>query len=193
MDDYNNLKEEYSHVLEGLGCLPGKHTIIVDQNVKPVAHAARKIPFALRDRLKTELDRMEKQSVITKVHEPTDWVNSIVIVKKKNDSIRVCLDPRDLNMTIKRQHYKLPTREEIMAKFADAKHFSKVDASQGFWQLQLDDPSSRLCTFNTPFGRYRYLRLPFGISSAPEVYHKTIHELFENVPNVDTSMDDIII
>ena len=61
------------------------------------------------------------------------------------------------------------------------------------WQLKLDEESSKLCTFNTPFGRYRYIRLPFGVSCAPEIYHRTIHQLFENIPNVDTSMDDIII
>ena len=98
-------------------------------------------------------------------------------------------------------------------------YFSKIDCTRGFWQLKLDEESSKLCTLNTPFGRYRYLRLPFGVSCAPDIYlfiyllyhiypgvphqcatlfslgllHLTIHQLFENIPNVDTSMDDIII
>ena len=92
-----------------------------------------------------------------------------------------------------REHYKLPTREEVMSRFAGATVFSKLDASSGFWQLNLDNESSDLCTFNTQFGRYRYLRLPFGISSAPEIYHRTIHQMVEHVDGVDTSMDDIII
>ena len=136
---------------------------------------------------------MEKLKVIAKVDEPTDWVSSMVIVKMKDGNIRVCLDPKDLNKAIRCQHYKLPTREEIMAKFAGAKYFSKLDASQGVWQLNLDEESSYLCTFNSPFGRYRYCRLPFGISSAPEVYHKIVHEIFEGIQKVDTSMDDIIV
>jgi len=61
-----------------------------------------------------------------------------------------------------------------MSQFAGATVFSMLDSSQGFWQLKFDEPSSYLCTFNTPFGRYQYRRLPFGISSAPEVYHKTL-------------------
>ena len=125
--------------------------------------------------------------------QPTNWVSSMVVVKKPNGKIRVCLDPRELNKAIKRQHYKLPTREEIMAKFSNAKVFTKLDASQGFWQMKLDEESSYLTTFTTPFGRFRYKRLPFGIKSAPEVYHKTISRMFEDIPNVDTSMDDIII
>ncbi len=80
-----------------------------------------------------------------------------------------------------------------MSQFAGAKWFSKLDASSGFWQLKLDEASSKLCTFNTPEGRYRFLRLPYGILSAPEVYHKTIHTIFEHFPGVETMMDDIIV
>ncbi len=192
-DNYANLLHDYRDVFDGLGCLPGMHTIIVDQTATPVVHACRKVPFALHNGLKKELGRMERLSVITRVEEPTDWVNSLVVVKKKNGDIRVCMDPRDLNRAIKREHYKMPTREEIMSQFAGATYYSKLDASQGFWQLQLDEESSHLCTFNTPFGRYRYLRLPFGISSAPEVYHKTIHQIFESIDGVSTIADDIII
>ena len=86
----------------------------------------------------------------------------------------------------------MPTREEIMAQIAGAKWFSKLDASSGFWQIKLDEESSKLCTFNTPEGRYRFLRLPYGIRSAPEVYHKKIHMIFEHIPGVDTMMDDIV-
>ena len=127
------------------------------------------------------------------MNEPTEWVNSVVIVKKSNGDLRICLDPRSLNQAIRRQHYKIPTREEVMAQFAEATIFTKLDASKGFWQVQLDEVSSYKCTFNTPFGRFRYLRLPFGISSAPEVYHKIGHEIFEGISGVDTSMDDIIV
>ncbi|KAL7880871.1 hypothetical protein SRHO_G00031250 [Serrasalmus rhombeus] len=136
---------------------------------------------------------MEKLKVIQKINEPTDWVSFLVIVQKKNGALRICLDPRDLNKAVKREHFKLPTREEIMSQFAGAKWFSKLDASSGFWQMKLDDASSRLCTFNTPEGRYRFLRLPYGILSAPEVYHKTIHTTFEHIPGVTTMMDDVIV
>ncbi|XP_038075576.1 uncharacterized protein K02A2.6-like [Patiria miniata] len=192
-DNYANLLHEYGDIFEGLGCLPGMHTIIIDETAQPVVHACRKVPFALHNGLKRELERMESLGVISRVDEPTDWVNSLVVVKKKNGDIRVCMDPRDLNRAIKREHYKMPTREEVMSQFAGASYYSKLDASQGFWQLQLDDKSSRLCTFNTPFGRFRYTRLPFGISSAPEVYHKTVHQIFESIDGVSTFADDIII
>ena len=131
--------------------------------------------------------------MIEKIEEPTEWVNSFVPVTKPNGNLRVCLDPRNLNKSIKREHFKLPTRDEVTAQFANAKVFTKLDASNGFWQMKLEDESTNLCTFNTPFGRYKYLKLPFGISSAPEIYHRTINSLFSHLEGVDTSMDDIII
>lgn len=124
------------------------HKIHVDKSLTPV-------------KLKVELARMEKL-VIKKINEPTERVSSLV-VQKKIGALRTCLDPRDLNKVIRREHFKLPTREEIMAPFAGAKWFSKLDALSGFWQMRLDEESSPLCTFNTPEGRFRFLRLPYGI------------------------------
>ena len=170
--------------------------LCTNDKMTPVVHACRKVPFALREKLKEELFDvylMEKLDIITKMDEPTDWVSSMVIVVKKNGDLRLCLDPRDLNKVIKREHFQLPTREGIMSQFAEAKWFSKLDASSGFWQMKLDNTSSRPCTLSTPEGRYRFLCLPYGILSAPEVYHKTIHMIFEHIPGVETMMDDIII
>ena len=83
--------------------------------------------------------------------------------------------------------------EEVMAIVVKAKIFSKLDCSKGFWHLQLDEENSRLCTFITPEGRYRYQRLPFGLSLAPELYHRTICNMFKGMKNMETSMDDIVI
>ncbi|RXN21598.1 Transposon Ty3-I Gag-Pol [Labeo rohita] len=92
-----------------------------------------------------------------------------------------------------REHYQLPTVEEITCRLSKAKYFTVLDASSGFWQLKLDEASSRLCKFNTPFGRYRFLRLAFGINSAPEVFHRTVGQLFEGIEGVETYIDDLLI
>jgi len=73
----------------------------------------------------------------------------------KPGKLRICMDPRDLNRAIKREHYQMPTIEEIATRLSGARVFTVVDAKNGFWQIELDDESSRLTTFNTPFGRYR--------------------------------------
>lgn len=159
----------------------------------PIVHPPRKIPIALREKLKTELRRMEKMKVIKRIEEPTQWVNPFVIVEKSNRKLRICLDPCDLNTAVMKEHYQLPTVDEITCRLSKAKYCTVLDASSGSWQLKLDEASSCLCTFNTPFGRYRFLRLPFGVNSAPEVFHRTVKQLFEGIEGVETYIDDILI
>ena len=117
----------------------------------------RKIPVALRDKVRDELTRMESLGVIVKQDEPTPWVNSMVVVNK-GSKIRICIDPKDLNNAIMREHYPLRTIDEVIANMPNAKYFSKLDAVTGFWQIRLEEASSKLCTFNTPYGRYRFTR-----------------------------------
>lgn len=116
----------------------------------------------------------------------------MVTVVKPN-KIRICLDPQNLNKAILREHYPLKTVEEVVAEMPSAKVFSVVDANQGYWQIQLDDESSKLCTFNSPLGRYRFKRLPFGISSAPEVFQRCLSQHLEGLDGVVNVMDDILV
>ena len=116
------LKEEvmqkYANVFTGLGRLEKPYHIEVDPTVTPVVNPPRTIPAALRDRVKTELEDMEKRGVIRRVEEPTDWVSSMAIVEKPDGSLRICLDPRHLNKAIKREHFQLPTIEDITTRMA---------------------------------------------------------------------------
>lgn len=121
---------------------------------------------------------MEILGVRAKQTELTDWVNSMVTVVKPN-KILVCIEPQDLN-AIKHQHYPLLSVEEA-ASMPNVKIFSVLDASQGFWQIKLDDESSKLCTFNMPVGRYRVLCLPFDASSASEVFQRAVAYLLEGL------------
>ncbi|KAL5488848.1 hypothetical protein EMCRGX_G017861 [Ephydatia muelleri] len=162
--------------------------------IKPVISPPRNQPVTIRDRLKTELNKMESMGVIVAVEEPTDWVNSLVVVEKpKTKQLRICLDPRPLNKAIMREHFQLPTLDDIATRLHGAKVFSKLDANHGYWQIPLDRASQLLTTFNTPFGRYCYTRLPFGISSAQEVFQKRMYQLFGDLPGVETDIDDMLI
>lgn len=183
---------EYPDVFQGLGCLPGEHKIQLDPRVKPVVHPPRKVPLAIRDKVKEELDRMEELGVVSRQTEPTEWVSSMVTVVKPN-KVRICIDPRDLNTAIKREHYPMKSIEEVLAGIKDAKIFSVLDATSGFWQIKLDETSSKLCTVNTPFGRYRFNRLPFGIKSAPEVFQKIMTDLMNGIPHTEVVVDDILV
>ena len=105
----------------------------LDPTVEPVVHPSRKIPHLLRSQLEKNLNEMLKQAVVERVDGPIDWVNSMVVVKK-DGSLRICIDHKDLNKALKREHYQLPTIEEITARMAGARYFSMLDARSGYWQ-----------------------------------------------------------
>ncbi|KAJ8336302.1 hypothetical protein SKAU_G00396450 [Synaphobranchus kaupii] len=192
MEKEENMLKDYEHLFSGLGCLPGEHTIKIDPDVRPVIHAPRRIPIALRDRVIEQLHKMEQSDVITKQSEPTQWVNSMVTVVTQK-KIRICMDPKDLNTAIRREHYPLLTVEEVVSRMPNAKYFSVLDANQGFYQIKLDEESSKLCTFNTPIGRYRFKRLPFGISSASEVFQRAVAQMIEGLEGVVNIIDDLLV
>ena len=117
-----------------------------------------------------------------------------MVVKVKNSGdIRICLDPKDLNKAIHREHYPLPVIEDIATRMNNAKIFSIFDVKIGFWHIEMDKKSSMLTTFNTPYGRYRWKRLPFGISSAPEIFQMRMNEIIEGLEGVEVVADDFLI
>jgi hypothetical protein len=96
--------EEYDDVFNGIGCMPNEHHIQLKDEAEPVVHAPRRVPFALNERLKEELDRLSELGIIVKVDYPTEWVNSLVIVEKPNGKLRLCLDPKELNQASYSNH-----------------------------------------------------------------------------------------
>ena len=186
------LEKCFPELKNSTATLPGTYRIKVDPTVTPVIHGPRRQPKALTDKIVQKLREMEAAGQITKVQEPTDWVSSMVAVMK-NGKVRICIDPKDLNKAIRREHYPIPTLEEVISSFPGAQYFSVLDAKSGFLQIQLDYESSLLTTFNTPIGRYRWLRLPFGIKSAPEIFQSIMDSMLEGIPKARCFMDDIII
>lgn len=190
----DKILSEYADVFKGIGTFPGECSFTIDPEVAPVVCPPRRVPFALKDRLKTELDNMEREGIICKVTEPTQWVNALVVCEKpKTGKLRICLDPRPLNKAIMRPHYPLPTLEDVTSKLAGAKFFSILDARSGYWAIKLSEESSLLTTFNTTFGRYRFLRLPFGIVSAQDEFQRRVDETYEGLRGVAGIVDDIVV
>ena len=118
-------------------------------------------------------------------------VSSLVLVNKP-EKLRICTDPQDLNKALMGSHYPLPTIEDVATRLSKAKVFSVLDAKNGFWQVKIDTDSSYLTTFNTPFGRFRWLRLPFGVKTAPEEYQRRIQESLRNLNGIEDIVDDIL-
>ena len=184
---------KFKEVFNGLGQMPGLYHLQIDDKIEPTISPCRKVPFSIRDKLKATLDELVERNLIAKVAKPTKWVNCLVIVEKKNGSLRLCLDPKPLNKALKREYFEIPTREEIFSKLAGKSVFSVLDMKDGFWQVALDNESSDLCTFSTPFGRYKFLRLPFGLSVSPEVFQRKNLEIFGHIDGVHIFFDDLLV
>ena len=183
----------YNDCFGEIGCMKQTHHITTDPTVPPVVNPSRRIPISLQEKLHTEIQRMLKLGIIVAVDEPTDWVSNVVAVEKPDGTIRLCLDPKDLNKAVKRPHFVHPTTEEILARMTNARYFTKLDASSAYWQVPLDHENSLLLTFNTSFGRFRFIRMPYGLSSASDVCQKYILQVIDGIDGVHNSQDDIII
>lgn len=180
-------------IFEGLGKFPFEYRIRLKEGSVPVVKPVRRIPETIKSKLKDALNTMEKMEIIARVTEPTEWVNDLVIVEKKNGSIRICLSPLELNKWIKREHFHIPTLEDLTANLAGKKLFTVMDLKDGFYQIPLDSSSTSLCTFNMPFGRYKFRRLPFGLCSSPEVFQRENMKIFGDIEGVQVYFDDLII
>jgi hypothetical protein len=173
--------EQYADLFTGVGRLTGEVHLEIDTTAKPVQMPPRRLPVAIRDRVKHEVDAMCKNGIIEPVNEPSPWVSALLVLQKRNGTLRICIDPKHLNAALKRSVYYMPTIADVLPQLNKAKVFSTVDATQGFNHLCLDAESAALTTFETPFGRYRWLRLCFGISPAPENFQARMHQLTSNL------------
>ncbi|KAK2712700.1 hypothetical protein QYM36_011401, partial [Artemia franciscana] len=192
----DRILSEYEDVFQGIGKLEGKCHIYLKKNCQPTVQPPKRIPISMQDRFKAEFSRLETLGVIEKVSKPTEWVNSTVIVEKPDGSLRLCLDPRNLNKCIKRPHYPIPTFDDVAIKCANSKKFFKLDARHGYWSMELDDESANLTAFNTAFGRFRFRRYPFGLNCAQDDFQRKIEELFAEL--IDTAglgllIDNIVV
>ena len=170
--DKESLIQEYPDCFNGIGKLPGKYHISLDRTVPPVVHSPTRVPLALKDDIAAKIREMELQGLIIKVTEgqPTDWVNSLVYQRKKNGRLRICLDHKDLNTAIKCDYHATRTVEEILPKVNRVQYFSILDAKCGYWNVEVDEESSFLTSFNSPFGRYRFLHMPVSLRISQDIF-----------------------
>ena len=192
--DAIDVQKDFPKLFEGLGKVNMQHHINRTEDARPVClYAARKVPHPLLPRVEDELKRTEDQWVISKVTQPTDWCSCMVVVPKPNGKVRICVDLTQLNKAVRREVHPMKSVDENLAMLGNASVFSKLDANIGFWQLPLDEESKLLTTFITPQGRFAFNRIPVGISSAPEIFTRTISQILEGVDGVICHMDDILV
>ena len=189
-----DFKAESPALFNGLGKLKTEcHKTLRPDAIPFCLYNPRKIPHPLIPKVKSQIETMLQQGVISPVTAPTEWCGGIVPVLKPNGSVRICVDLTHLNKTVQREIHPTHSEDENLAKLGDSKIFSKVDANSGFWQIPLDDESKLLTTFFTPFGRFCFNRLPFGISSAPKIFQRSMSKILEGSKGTLCQMDDVLI
>ncbi|XP_062855259.1 uncharacterized protein K02A2.6-like [Trichomycterus rosablanca] len=194
LDTDEAVRAEFPKLFNGLGRMQGEYNIVLKTDAEPFSLSTpRRISLPLLPKVKEELNRMEQQGVISKVEQPTEWCAPMVVVPKQTGKVRICTDLTELNKSVMRERHQLPSVEHTLGQLAGARVFSKLDANSGFWQIPLSKESSLLTTFITPFGRYCYNRLCFGISSAPEHFQKRMSQILEGLEGVLCQMDDVLI
>ena len=151
------------------------------------------MPFAIKEEVARELDRLEAEGIIERV-ESSEWAAPIVTVPKKGGMIRICGDYKvTINPHLDIDVHPLPRTEELFAALSGRQKFTKLDLSHAYQQLPLDEHSKKLVTVNTHKGLYRYNRLPFGVASAPAIFQRTMDSILQGLDNVVCFIDDILI
>ena len=175
--------------------MPDDYSIFLEETAEPFSVAyPRMIPLTLMDKVNVELKRLKELGAIQTITESMDWCALIVIVPKANsEKVRICVDFTKLNLAIRCERHLLPSVDNTIGQMAGAKVFSKLDAKSGFHQIRLAQDSQLLMTFITPFGRYCYRRLPFGINFGPEHYQLQIHKILQSTLRVVCLMDNIVV
>ena len=197
----------YADVFQGLGKFPGEpYKLRLKPDAVRAKHRPRKVPVHLQDAFHEEVERLVKIDVLEKVTEPTEWVNSFVIVEKVIDSsnahspnhvikksIRLCIDPKDLNEALEREPYYSRSIDELISMFAGAKVFTIVDMDKGYWQVVLHPESRKLTCMAFDIGRYQFKRLPMGSKVASDIFQRMLDSVYIGLPGVTGIADDMVI
>ncbi|PFX27132.1 Uncharacterized protein K02A2.6 [Stylophora pistillata] len=190
-----DIKEKYKELFSGVGLLRDYELKLnIDDSVKPVAQRVRRIPFGVREKVERKLDELLENGIIEEVPEgPTGWVSPLVVIPKADGDIRICVDMRCANQAIVRERQPIPTIEEVLQDLYGSTVFSRVDLRWGFYQILLAEESRHVTKFVTHRGLYRYTRLMFGVTSAPEKYQQIIRDVLRGCEGVANIADDLII
>ena len=201
------VESTYADIFQGLGKFPGEpYKLRLKPDAVPAKHRPRKVPVHLQDAFHEEVEQLVKIDVLEKVTEPTEWVNSFVIVEKVIDSsnahspnhvikksIRLCIDPKDLNEALERKPYYSRTIDELISMFAGAKVFTIVDMDRGYWQVVLHPEYRKLTCMAFDIGRYQFKRLPMGSKVASDIFQRMLDSVYIGLPGVTGIADDMVI
>lgn len=167
--------------------------IYLRDDARPVFYRANEVPYALKERVSDELDRLVRENIIKPVKR-SDWASPIVVVPKSDGNIRLCVDCKvTINKVINTEHYPLPNISDIFANLSGYRYYAKIDLSGAYMQVRVSEDSRKYLIINTHKGLFEYLRLPFGISSAASTFQRIMDEILMDLEGIECYLDDILI
>jgi len=212
-DCITSLKKQFSNVFsQALGkCTHYKAAIHLKTDATPAFFKPRSLPFAMKQKVNDELNRLVDIGVLTPVDfsddelnrlvdigvltpvDFSDWAAPIVVVNKPDGRIRICGDFKALNRNIQVDQHPLPTLDSLMENLQGGRYYSKIDLADAYLQIELEETAKKLCVINTPFGLFQYNRMCFGIASSPAQFQRCMNRMISGLPRVAAYLDDLIV
>eukprot|EP00731_Ephydatia_muelleri_P039008 Em1040g1a len=189
------LMRKYADVFKAeLGTMKGvKAKLVLKAGVVPRFIRPRPIPFALKEAVEQEIRHLEEQGILRRITH-SSWAAPIVVVPKKDGRVRLCGDYKmTINQYLEVDRYPLPKPNDLFATLAGGQKFSKIDLSQAYQQLVLEEESCELVVINTHIGLFSYTRLPFGVASAPALFQRAMDSILQGIAGVICYIDDILV
>ena len=193
-EELRNLLYEFEDLFQGkLGNMPGKpYEIPVRKDAKPYHARAFSIPQVYLETVKKEVERLEEIGVLEKNSE-SEWAAPCFVIPKKNKQVRLVTDFRKLNQQLIRHPFPMPRISEILQGLSKFAYISNIDFNMGYHSTRLTKKSSEVLTVIFPWGKYRYLRLPFGVNTAPDEFQKRMTNLIGDLPCARVYLDDVLV
>ena len=179
---------------EGVGTLQGYQAkTTLSSDAKPRFHRPRLVPYALQQKVEEELNRLQEEGIIRPV-ENSEWAAPIVIVRKADNSIRICGDYKvTINPYLGMDNYPMPNPQDLFATLAGGRYFTRLDMKQAYQQMKIHVDSQKYLTINTSKGLFVYTRMPFGITTAPAIWERAMDGILRAIAGVTCYLDDILV
>ena len=183
MGDIETLKKKFSDILTDVplktSAIECEILLTTDDPVRCRPYA---VPYSRREALNSEINKMLEMGIIERSNSP--YAAPVVMVQKKDNTVRFCIDFRRLNKVTIFDPEPMPNPEDLFTQLTKSKFFSKIDLSKGYWQIPVSEHSKAKTVFVTPIGQYQFNYMPFGLQCAPSIFTRLMRKLFSEVPHV---------
>ena len=191
--ELEELLQQYASVLQSQ---PGRTTLVEHKictgTANPIRLPPYRIPYAHRDAVQKELHEMLDCGIIEQSR--SEWATPIVLVKKKEGSLRLCVDYRRMNAVTQTDAYPMPRIDELIDRLGRAKYITTLDLTRGYWQVPVAEEDQHKTAFATPFGLFQFRVMPFGLCGAPATFQRMMDHLIEGLENFTAAyLDDLVI